>query len=149
MKHHKQWLLVADGKQAQAYHYEGPHSLPRADPAFAFAHDDPRSREILTDKPGRMQPGAGTHATAFSPRTDAHDLAETRFLDHVVEQLAAAVEAGQCDRVILAAPPKALGHLRKVLPAAVQKTVIREIDKDLTNIPVEKLGKLIAEYLTA
>lgn len=147
MKHHKQWLLVADGKQAQAYHYEGPQSHPRADAAFAFAHDDLPSRDILSDKPGRMQPSAGTGATAFAPRTDAHELAEARFLDHVVAQLAAAIGAGRCDRIILAAPPKALGHLRKVLPANVQKAIIREIDKDLTNMPVEKLGKVVADLL--
>jgi protein required for attachment to host cells len=147
MKHHKQWLLVADGKRAQAYHYDGPHTRPRPDPAFAFAHDDPPSREILSDKPGRMQPSVGNAATTFSPRNDAHEMAEAHFLDRVVEELVAAIAAGHCDRLILAAPPKALGHLRKVLPAAVQKTVIREIDKDLSNIPVEKLAKLIADAM--
>ncbi|MBI2253392.1 MAG: host attachment protein [Proteobacteria bacterium] len=149
MKHRKQWLLVADGKQAQAYHYEGPHSLPQADPTFALAHDDPRSREIWSDKPGRMQPSAGTGTAAFTPRTDAHELEETRFLDQVAERLTAALEAGLCDAVILVAPPKALGHLRKILPAAAQKAITHQIDKDLTNVPVQKLAKLIDDHLAA
>lgn len=149
MKHHKQWLLVADGKQARAYHYDGRQHLPRAEPDFALAHDDPPSRDIRTDKPGRMQPSAGTGTATFAPRTDAHDMAETQFLDQVVTRLAAAIAAGQCDQVILAAPPRALGHLRKVLPDAARKAVSHEIDKDLTKLPIEKLAQVVADHLEA
>jgi len=149
MKKTKRWLLVADGKQAQAYHYDGPSNLPRADPTFSFAHEDAYSRDILSDKPGRMASGGGAGNNAFTPRTDAHELEETRFLDQIAEQLAVAVETGQCETVILAAPPKALGHLRKKLPATASRAISHQIDKDLTNLPLQKLGKVIGDYLAA
>jgi protein required for attachment to host cells len=147
MKHPRNWLLLADGRRARVYHYLGPEQMPEAEPDLNFEREDAPSRDILTDRPGRMQPGVGTGADAFAPRVDPHEQAEERFLDEVAAKIAAAVDAGRCDAIILAAPPKALGHLRRKLSPGTQKLIRAEIDKDLTKIPRQRLGKLVADHL--
>ncbi|MNT98421.1 Protein required for attachment to host cell [compost metagenome] len=42
---------------------------------------------------------------------------------------------------MIAAAPIALGNLRKVLSDHVKKTVVAELDKDLTNVPTQQLDR--------
>jgi protein required for attachment to host cells len=149
MKTKTTWLVLADGQRARAYRYLGEEKMPEAESDFEFEHQGVPSRDIMTDGPGRMQPGAGTGGTAFSPRNDPHEQAEERFLDHVAAKLAEAVDASRCDAIILAAPPTALGHLRQKLSPATQKLVTAEINKDFTKTTVRDLGKLVAQHMAA
>ncbi|WP_374368998.1 host attachment protein [Dongia sp.] len=141
------WLLVADGQRAQIYRYFGATRQAEAEADLAFARDGAPSRAIRTDKAGRMQPSAGSGGAAFSPRADAHDQEEERFLDKVATSVNAAIDAGRCDEIILAAPPRALGHLRRVIPPMMLKRIKAEIDKDFTKTEIAKLGALVAEHL--
>lgn len=149
MKRKTVWLLLADGQRARVYRYLGSEQIPEAQPDLAFNRDGAPSRDILTDRPGRMQLSAGTGTGALTPRVDPHDQAEERFLDHVAVKVAAAIDAGRCDALILAAPPRALGHLRRKLSPATQKLITAEISKDLTKTAPQKLGKLVAQQLEA
>lgn len=147
MKRKTVWLLVADGQRASAYRYHGAEQMPEAEADFALERKGAPTRDIRTDKSGQMQAGGGTGSGAFAPRTDAHDVEEQRFLDHVAQKLGEAVDAGRCDSLILAAPPRALGHLRHKLSPATQKLLKAEIDKDFTKTERAKLGKLVAQHL--
>ena len=55
--------------------------------------------------------------------------------------LEAKAKAGAYDRLVIAAAPIALGNLRKVLSDHVKKTVVAELDKDLSNIPTAQLDR--------
>lgn len=147
MKRKTTWLVLADGQRARAYRYHGEDQMPEAETDFEFEHQGVPSRDLLTDEPGRMQPSAGSGSGAFTPRVDPHEQAEERFLDQVAAKLAEAVDAGRCDAVILAAPPTALGHLRRKLSSATQKLITAEINKDFTKTAVRELGKLVAHHL--
>lgn len=147
MKRKTVWLLLADGQRASVYRYLGAEQMPEAETDMDFERKGAPTRDIRTDKPGQMQPGGGGSSAAFAPRTDAHEVEEERFLDHVAQKLGEAVAAGRCDSLILAAPPKALGHLRNKLTPATQKLIKAEIDKDFTKTERAKLGKLVAQHL--
>ena len=44
-------------------------------------------------------------------------------------------------RLVIAASPIALGNLRKAMSDHVRKTVVAELDKDLTNVPTPQLDR--------
>lgn len=148
MKSKKTWLLVADGQRARVYRYFGPGRPAEAEGGLSFERAGAPSRAIRTDKAGRMQPGRGTGGGDFAPRANAHEQEEERFLDMVAAEVGGAIDAGGCDEIIIAAPPRALGHLRRVLPPMTLKRIRAEIDKDFTKTEAAKLAPLIADNLT-
>jgi protein required for attachment to host cells len=54
---------------------------------------------------------------------------------------------GAFDKLVIAAPPVALGEFRKAVSPAVAKATILEIDKDLTKHPLAEIEKLIVKAL--
>jgi protein required for attachment to host cells len=63
--------------------------------------------------------GGSTHASHEPPR----DKGERRFLTDLAEHLEQLVRAHHFDHLAIMAPPRALGVLRKALPAALAKRV--------------------------
>jgi protein required for attachment to host cells len=58
-----------------------------------------------------------------------------------------AAAAGEFDQLILAAPPRALGDLRKALGAPATQALKAEIGKDLTGIPLSDLPDHLEDYV--
>ena len=50
-------------------------------------------------------------------------------------------QAGEFDRLVIAAAPAALGDIRPALSDEVKETILAEMPKDLTNIPIPKLAE--------
>ena len=50
-------------------------------------------------------------------------------------------EEGGFDRLIIAADPTALGNLRGALDAELDKAIVAEVPKDLTNVPLPDLPR--------
>jgi protein required for attachment to host cells len=79
-----------------------------------------------------MQGFGGSGAAPMTTRTDPHELEEQRFTESLAGDVNRAALAKQFDRLILAAPPRTLGILRKSLSSHATERVIAELDKDLT-----------------
>lgn len=47
-------------------------------------------------------------------------------------------------RIVLVAPPRALGTLRPVLSADAQAAISAEVAKDYTNLPVDQIERRLA-----
>jgi protein required for attachment to host cells len=126
------WIVVADGQRATVYHNTGPGKGLEIIRGLGGYQDVPRSNEIISDAQGRMQ-GYGAHGAApMTARTDPHELEEQRFTESLAHDVNRAALQKQFDRLILAAPPRTLGILRKSLSSHAAERVIAELDKDLT-----------------
>ena len=137
MKPTTTWIVIADGARARVMQNEGPGKGVQLVQGLVFAGDHSSSIEVVADKPGRAFDSIGQARHAMEPSSDVHDELKVKF----VKQIAAALE-GQVDaynRLILVAPPQALGLLRKALPAAVAGKVTGELGKDLTHLPNAEL----------
>jgi protein required for attachment to host cells len=102
-------LVVADGRRArllEQHRIDGP------------LHDRP---EWLPNSKEHHDHAAPSHITHSG---DARDRAEKVFLGSLAKQLDALVAHHAIDRVILVAPPRALGHLRDALSTAVARKVV-------------------------
>jgi protein required for attachment to host cells len=142
MKRIVTWILVADGDQAKLFEHDGPGRGLHAIDGLQFEQAHLRAREIMADKPGRAGAGnAPGSRSAMEYHSDPVDVRERRFLEGVADMLNAKCLEGAFDRLVVAAAPAALGELRAALSDQVKKTMLAELPKDLTNIPIPKLAE--------
>lgn len=126
------WILVADGQRARIVENGGPGNGLRPVTPEPLVHADPPSRDLGTDRPGRVGESVGGARHAIEPRTDPHRNEKRRFAQDLADRLDRAAAEGAYTRLILVAPPQMLGDLRDVLTARTRALVAAEIDKDLT-----------------
>ncbi len=73
--------------------------------------------------------------------TDPVEVRERRFVEDLADRLEVSCAEGAFQRLVIAAAPNALGDLRPALSDAVKKTIVAELAKDLTNVPISKLAE--------
>ncbi len=102
---------------------------------------NPPTRQQVTDSAGRASaPVTGGGAL---PSADAHQIEEQRFAFETADELRRAALAGDFDRLIVMAPPRTLGYLRKNYHLEVQKRTVREVGKDMTGHPIGEIEKML------
>lgn len=141
MKPSVTWVLIADGAQARILEYTGPSKGLVQVEGLKFEDAHLRNREIMSDKPGRSFSSAGYGRSAMEQRTDPADYREAEFLRSVAELINQKCLEGAFRKLVIAAPPQALGDLRRFLTSATMDKVTAEIPKDLTTVPILQLGK--------
>jgi len=141
MKKTVTWILIADGTQARVLEHAGPGKGLANVKDLEWSITPLQTQDIEADKPGRGFASTGSKRSAMEPRTDPAAHREAEFVRGVAAELEKKAKAGTYDRLVIAAAPIALGNLRKALSEHVKKTVVAELDKDLTNLPTPQLEK--------
>lgn len=139
---HDTWVLVANGKKALFLRNKGDEAFPNLEVVGKEEQENPPTREQGTDRPGRFSDGPSDHKSAAS-QTDLHRLEEERFARELADFLYKAAHARQFDRIVIAAPARTLGDLRKELHQEVEARILAEIEKDLTNHTVGNIEKVL------
>jgi protein required for attachment to host cells len=137
MHGHKSWVVLSDGGEARFY--EGalvPDGLRLIE--TWEAPGNPPSRMQGTGSPGRVYESVGGQRHAVEPRQDAHEAAKEAFARRICDHLDKAVEAGRIEELVIAAPPRFLGELRRHQSEHVRRVLRTEIDKDLTGLPLKE-----------
>lgn len=136
-------VLVADGRKMLFLRNHGDADLPDLRVEEHHQQDNPADRDQKSDKQGNS-----TSSTSLSrdthEETDYHQLAEDRFAGEAAEMLRRRALANDFDKLIVVAPPRTLGELRKRYHKEVQSRLHGEVDKDLTGRPVVEIEKLLA-----
>jgi len=139
MKPVRTWIVIADGARARIVMNAGPGRGVVADSNLVFRSENRKLQEIMADRPGRSFDSAGKGRHAMAGGADAVREDERHFLQSLAERLEMEAMAGAYDRLILIAPPRALGDLRPFLSKSVKNRVYDEIAKDLTHLPNDRL----------
>ncbi|MBC7133859.1 MAG: host attachment protein [Roseovarius sp.] len=140
------WVLVADGEKALFLENVTDALNPNLVVRRVEEQDLPPNRAQQSDRPGRMpDPGPGQRSGLDA--ADWHRLEGARFAADAAEILYRLAHRGAFDRLVLVAPPRILGELRRHLHKEVAARVVAEIDKDLTNHPLDKLEKVLLAEL--
>jgi protein required for attachment to host cells len=140
---HNAVVLVGDGRKALFLRNHGDEKFPDLRVERVFKDANPATHEQGTDKPGRAFSSID-HRRSGVEGTDWHDLEEHRFARDVAAALERLVREGGAKALVIASPPRTLAEVRHALHADVQKLVIAEFAKDLTNHPVNEIEKHIA-----
>ncbi|EKS29730.1 host attachment protein [Afipia felis] len=138
-------VLVADGTKALFLRNAGDDVYPNLVVARAFKDDNPPTRDQGTDRPGRVHESATTGRSALET-TDWHVVEEHRFVETTAASLSRYVENEGVRSIVIIAPPRVIGDLRKALPETIRKHILAEIEKDLTKQPIYEIEKYLADY---
>ncbi|WP_445192867.1 host attachment family protein [Sphingomonas sp. Tas61C01] len=147
---HNAFVLVADGRKALFFRNEGDAEFPNLQVEHAVEHPNPADRDQKTDAAGgasSTQSGAGGQfagSRGSMDETDYHQQEEDRFAAETAEMLKRRALANEYESLIIVAPPKTLGELRKHYHKEVSNRLAGELAKDLTGHPVPDIEKALS-----
>ncbi|MDX3901091.1 MAG: host attachment family protein [Sphingobium sp.] len=158
---HNALVLVADGRKMLFLRNEGDAQILNLQVEQKEIHENPKDADQKSDAAGgasstQSGPGAppaaqngAMHARGggaqFAPsrgtmaETDYHQLEEDRFAAEIARRLKERALSNDYETLIIAAPPKALGELRKHYHKEVRERLAGEIAKDLTGHSVPQI----------
>ena len=141
------WVLIADGVRARLFvHRRGEGGLkPALDHEFIGMNLP--SRSIASDRAGRALGSNGTAGHVVQRQTDPHRHEEEAFAHEIAGILEDARKRNAFDQLVVVAPPRALGDLRIAFSNPLRARIQRELNKDLTTVPVHELSKVLDEVL--
>jgi protein required for attachment to host cells len=125
-------VMVGDGQRALFLRNIGNDGSVKFEIESILEQDNPASHEQGTDRPGRAFASAGTGRSALE-ETDWHQLGEERFTSEVAHRLYMLAHANKFDALVVVAPPKVLGNLRKEFHKEVSERVVAEVPKELAS----------------
>jgi protein required for attachment to host cells len=158
---HDAMVVVADGRKLLMLRNEGDAEYLNLQVVHKELHPNPKTSDQKTDSSGSAsstQSGPGAPAVAqggsmhargggaqFAPargtmgETDFHQLEEDRFAAEVAGMLRDGALRNDFESLIIVAPPKTLGELRKHYHVTVSDRLRGELAKDLTDHPVPEI----------
>lgn len=101
-------------------------------------------REQGADSSGRAFSSLDNRRSAYG-ETDWHQQAEDRFAVRTAEKLDEIV-GSQAGDIVVIAPPRMLGELRRHYGRAVRDRLITEIPKDMVGHETADIGRLLANF---
>lgn len=137
------WVMVGDGEKALFLRNQGDEAFPNLVVLRALDHANPPTREQGTDAPGKLHDVRGPHSSAVG-ETDWHVLEKERFAKEIADRLYQAAHSGLYKKLIVAAPPRVLGELRKALHKEVEQRIVFDVPKELTNHSVPEIERTLA-----
>jgi protein required for attachment to host cells len=140
----KLWVVIADGEHARVVTPSAPHGQFKTVLSFDSASAHMSSRDLGTDRPGRVHESASTTRHAITPRQDPHQAAKRDFMQEVARQID--INAGEFDRLVLVAPGHALHDLRGALGNVTSAKLAGSLVKDLTKISDHDLVSHLAQW---
>lgn len=144
---HNTYVLVADGRKLLFLRNEGDAQALDLKVEMAEEHPNPATRDQATDAAGRASStsGGGRNAQTGSSMepTDFHQLEEDRFAAEAADMLRKRALARKFEKLIVVAPPKTLGELRKHYHKEVEARLAGELAKDLTGHSIPDIEKAL------
>ena len=139
---HNSFIVVADGEKMLFFRNDGDSDYPKLEVERKRQSENPPNRDIKTDSPGRAISSMGNGRSAME-EADFHQIEEDRFAAETAELLRKRALSNDFESLIVVAPPRTLGELRKHYHKEVEKRLTGEIAKDLTGHPVSEIEKII------
>jgi protein required for attachment to host cells len=139
---HDSFVLVADGRKSLFFRNEGDSEFPNLVVEREDGRPEAKDRDIKSDEPGRAFSSVGDGRSAFE-ETDFHQQEEDRFAAATADMLESMVLRNELEALVVVAPPRTLGELRKHYHKEVERRLLAEVPKDLVNLPVVEIEKIL------
>ncbi|MCY1061215.1 host attachment protein [Nannocystis sp. SCPEA4] len=142
------WIVLMDGSRSRILVQEAPGAALTRPFGDGFTSGRELSHELGDDRPGRARASAGAVARhAFEPRSNPHDKAEQEFSNQIAALVDRGIAERLAQRVILVAPPHAMGDLRKALSPRAYARVQAEIVHDWIDLPDDDVAARLGDAL--
>ncbi|WP_380874734.1 hypothetical protein ACFB49_00980 [Sphingomonas sp. DBB INV C78] len=139
---HNGVVLVADGRKMLFLRNTGDATDPKLEVMEASEQPARYDRDLKTDAPGRAFASVGTARSAME-EPDYQQIEEDRFAADAAALLQRHALQGDYDNLIVVAPPRTLGELRKHYHREVADRLKNEVPKDLTGHPVDAISRIL------
>ena len=136
-------VLVTDGRKTLFFRNEGDENQIDLRTEDFDEREDAKDREMKTDAPGAIGQSAGYSGRVAYEETDFHQLEEDRWAHAAAQAVNKRVLANDFEHLVVVAPPKTLGELRKKLHKEAERRVVCEIAKEMTGRPIPDIEALI------
>lgn len=143
MKKAKLWYAIADGGRARFVECDEGGAF-RTVVSLESKDVHTPTRGIGADRPTRVQDRVGQGRHAVEPRQDFKQQAKEDFVKLVADELTAEQGRGAFDELMLVAPSGVLTELKQKLAKPVAERVVKDLQKDLTNVPDGDLAEHLA-----
>jgi protein required for attachment to host cells len=136
-------VLVTDGRKTLFFRNHGDvNQIDLRTEAHDEREDVGSKGELATDAPGTTQQSAGYGRSTYE-ETDFKQLEEDRWAVTAAEEVNKRALANDFEALVIVAPPKTLGELRKKLHKEAARRVVCEIDKEMTGRPIPDIEALL------
>ena len=141
-------VLVTDGRKTLFFRNEGDENQIDLRTEAVDEREDLPNSELKTDAAGSNAQSGGFGRPAYE-ETDFHQLEEDRWAVAAAEEVNKRVLRNDFDQLVVVAPPKTLGHIRKKLHKEAERRLVCEIPKEMTRRPIPDIEKLIVGEMQA
>lgn len=142
------WVLVANQAEAQIYASDRLWKNLRLADVLLNEEGAAHPRDLISDAPGRAFDRFGPARHAMEPNTGVKQEQRRRFVKEMVERLETGHLKGDFDQLVVLAAPAVLGVIRKHLSGGLEKTVLKEIPKDVIGQGVDKIQSQLERAFT-
>ena len=132
------WVVVCDGSKALLFQNVGDAQAINLKVADVQVEPHAPTRDLGAERSGRVYESLDGRRSSMEA-TNYHELAEVKFLGKVADTLDEVVRTRKVKHLVIVAPPKAMGVLRRQITEGVQKVVSAEIAKDLVKLPTAEI----------
>ena len=148
-------VLVADGRKMLFFRNHGDENQIDL---RTEAHDeraDAKDSELKTDLAGTAAHGAGAAGRGIGAvagghvsrptmeETDYHQQDEDKWVKDAADELKQSALRNDYEALVIIAPPRALGVLRKELHKEVEKRIVKTLNKEMTARPIPDIEDLL------
>jgi len=137
-------VLVADGRKMLFLRNHGDESRIDLQLEAHQEQENPATRDQGTDRPGRSFQSFGTRRSSME-QPDFHQISEDRFAAEAAVLLKERALNHDYEALVVIAPPRTLGELRKHYHKEVESRILLEMHKDLTGFPVNEIEAAVAK----
>lgn len=155
------WVVISDASRARIFQAADQGQDFRLVKELEHPESRAQARELVTDRPGRVQQSGGPSGHSISgnsskgnraglePPTDPKTVEHQVFARKIATELEHALNRNQYSYLILAAGPQFLGMLRDTVHEQVRKHITASVDKDYTHMDVRELQSRLSGMMPA
>ena len=136
-------VLVTDGRKTLFFRNEGDENQIDLRTEEFDEREDAKDRDMKTDAPGAIGQGGGYSGRVAYDETDFHQQEEDRWAVAAAEAVNKRVLKNDFEQLVIVAPPKTLGVLRKKLHKEAEKRLVCEVAKEMTKRPIPDIEALL------
>jgi protein required for attachment to host cells len=135
-------VLVTDGRKTLFFRNHGDENQIDLRTEDFDERPDAPDRELKSDAAGSSKQSFGYGRPALG-ETDFHQQEEDRWAHAAAEAVNERVLRNEFDALVVIAPPKTLGLIRKKLHKEAERRLVCEIPKEMTGRPIPDIEALI------
>ena len=149
MASERTWVLVADGSRARVLQKreDGGRKQLRTIEGMTFAHELPKTSDVVRDRLPRTFESVGTTRHAVATEVDPHREEKRKFANELANALDAELAKHSFDRLVVVAPAQMMGDLRSALTPAVRERAVADVVMDLTKVPDAEIASHLNTFV--